>query len=63
VASDGEFWVSRVFASIEQLEKDTKHVALLVDADFNDQSLHNRAKEVSVRLKKVSSDVIITAHV
>lgn len=53
VASDGEFWVSKVLASVGQLEKDTKHVTLLVELDEDEQALCTKAKELAARLSNV----------
>lgn len=55
VASDGEFWVSKVLSTIRNLEKDSKHLSLLSDADEDDIALRNKALEIAARLKSVSS--------
>ncbi|KAI0086629.1 DNA polymerase phi-domain-containing protein [Irpex rosettiformis] len=59
VASDGEFWVSKVLASIEKLEKDTKHVSLLAEIDDDDEDevvLRSRARELIGRLKHITDE-------
>ena len=56
VASDGEFWVSRVLATIETLAKNTKHVALIQELDDNDQAVVLKAKKLAGALRKVTVD-------
>ena len=56
VASDGEFWVSKVLASIANLEQDTKHVSLLSEVDDDDQALRQKARDVIGHLRTVSDD-------
>lgn len=53
VASDGQFWVARVLSSIEQLDKDTKHVTRLSEVDEDDQALRQKARELISRLRTV----------
>ena len=52
-ASDGRFWVDRVLSTIEQLEKDTKHVAILTEVDEEDQVLRVKARQLAARLQAV----------
>lgn len=52
-ASDGEYWVSKVIDTIGRLEKDTKHVSLLHDADEVDISLRQHARETIISLREV----------
>jgi DNA polymerase phi len=54
VASDGEFWVSKVLSTIQNLEKDSKHLSLLNDADEDDLALRTKALQIAARLKSVS---------
>ncbi|KAJ7172623.1 DNA polymerase phi-domain-containing protein [Mycena filopes] len=54
IASDEEFWVSKVISSIEQLKKDTKRVALLAETDETDLALHTRVQEAVQKLRGVS---------
>ncbi|KAJ6546537.1 DNA polymerase phi-domain-containing protein [Mycena vulgaris] len=54
VASDGEFWVSKVVTSIEQLQDDTKRVSLLAERDENDLAVHTRVKDTVQKLRGVS---------
>ncbi|TFK42972.1 DNA polymerase phi-domain-containing protein [Crucibulum laeve] len=56
VASDGQFWVSRVLSTIQELEKDSKHISPLAEIDDSDKVLLSKAREVASRLQKVSSD-------
>ncbi|KAJ7751995.1 DNA polymerase phi-domain-containing protein [Mycena metata] len=56
IASDGEFWVSKVIGSIEHLKEDTKRVALLAETDETDSALHNRVQETVQKLRGVSSN-------
>lgn len=53
VALDGEFWVSKVLKTIEQLEGDAKHLSLLVDVDEHLQELYMKAKSITKKLHKV----------
>lgn len=52
-ASDGQFWVSKVLNSIEQLGKDSKHVTLLIEADEGLEEIRQKARELTTRLGKV----------
>jgi DNA polymerase phi len=54
VATDGELWVSKVLATIQALEHDSKHVSLLNNPDENDVALRIRALDIATRLKLVS---------
>ena len=55
VASDGDFWVSKVLESIARLETDSKHVEALTAVDDEDEeTLRLKAKELIGRLKRVS---------
>ncbi|KAH9857639.1 DNA polymerase phi-domain-containing protein [Lenzites betulinus] len=56
VASDGKFWVSRVLATIELLEKDTKHVRPLSEPDEGVNELRQNARQIIARLKDVPED-------
>ncbi|OBZ75369.1 DNA polymerase V, partial [Grifola frondosa] len=56
VASDGQFWVSKVLHTVELLEKDTKHVRLLADVDEEEQELRTKARQLAERLRNVSDD-------
>lgn len=51
---DGDYWVSRVLETIDQLEKDSKHVSLLVNADQEHQALRSKARDVAERITKVA---------
>ena len=53
-ASDGRFWVDRVLSTIELLEKDTKHVAILAEVDEDDRVLRSKARQLAARLQTVS---------
>lgn len=53
VASDGQFWIAKVLATVEELEKDTKHVTPLAEVDEDERALRQKAREVIQRLGKV----------
>lgn len=53
-AADGSFWVSKVVVTIEQLEKDSKHVEPLFEFDDAEKAIHEKAREVVTGLRKVS---------
>lgn len=53
VASDGDFWVSRVLKTIALLEKDSKHLSILIEAGDEDRQLRQQAQELAERLKAV----------
>lgn len=52
-ASDGQFWISRVLTTIEELEKDTKHVTALSEIDEEELVLQQKARELIERLHEV----------
>ncbi|KAJ7694223.1 DNA polymerase phi-domain-containing protein [Mycena rosella] len=54
IASDGEFWVSKVVTSVERLQEDSKRVALLAESDENDSALHAKVKDTVQKLRGVS---------
>ncbi|KAJ7905348.1 hypothetical protein B0H14DRAFT_2659931 [Mycena olivaceomarginata] len=54
IASDGEFWISKVIGSIEGLKEDTKRVALLAESDETDIALHQKVTETVQKLRGVS---------
>ena len=54
MASDGRFWVSRVLSTVEELEKDTKHVKLLSPPDEEEVEQRQKVREILARLKDVS---------
>ncbi|KAM5542581.1 hypothetical protein V8D89_003542 [Ganoderma adspersum] len=56
VASDGRFWVSRVLSTIEELEKDTKHIKPLSEVDEEEAEQRQKAREILARLKDVPED-------
>ena len=53
VSFDGELWISKVLQTIDQLEKDTGHVELLVEFDEEERALHNKAQDITASLRKV----------
>ncbi|KAF9466352.1 DNA polymerase phi-domain-containing protein [Collybia nuda] len=53
VASDGEFWVSKVLSTIQALEKDSKHLSLLNNPDEDDIAPRNKALEIAARLRSI----------
>ncbi|KAI0747681.1 DNA polymerase phi-domain-containing protein [Daedaleopsis nitida] len=56
VASDGRFWVSRVLATVEQLEKDTKHVKALNEPDEEEAEQRRKTREIISRFKDAPDD-------
>ncbi|KAJ7740748.1 DNA polymerase phi-domain-containing protein [Mycena maculata] len=54
IASDGEFWVSKIITTIEQLKADPKRVTLLADSDEDDTTLHSKVKNTVGKLRGVS---------
>ncbi|EIW60756.1 DNA-directed DNA polymerase [Trametes versicolor FP-101664 SS1] len=56
VASDGRLWVSRLLSTIQQLEKDTKHVRPLSEVDEEETELRQKAHQILARLKDAPED-------
>ncbi|THG98713.1 hypothetical protein EW026_g3515 [Hermanssonia centrifuga] len=56
VASDGQFWVSKVLSSIGRLEKDEKHVSPLSEAEEGDKAIRGEARALIERLNKISDE-------
>ncbi|KAI6103557.1 DNA polymerase phi-domain-containing protein [Pisolithus sp. B1] len=56
VASDGEFWISKVLSTLARLDKDTKHVDPLAPVDEETQAVLDRVGKVHEKLGKVSSE-------
>ncbi|KAI6032543.1 DNA polymerase phi-domain-containing protein [Pisolithus marmoratus] len=56
VATDGEFWISKVLTTLARLDKDTKHVSPLVPVDEETQALLDRVKKIHEKLGKVSAE-------
>ncbi|PSS32180.1 hypothetical protein PHLCEN_2v2053 [Hermanssonia centrifuga] len=56
VASDGQFWVSKVLSSIGRLEKDGKHVSPLSEVEEGDKAIHGEARALIERLNKISDE-------
>ncbi|KAF7363316.1 hypothetical protein MSAN_00987000 [Mycena sanguinolenta] len=54
IASDGEFWISKVISSIKQLKEDTKRVALLAETDATDSALDEKVSQTVEKLRGVS---------
>ncbi|KAJ8078693.1 DNA-directed DNA polymerase [Marasmius tenuissimus] len=54
VASDREFWISKVSSSINELLADTKHVSSLVDMDEEISTVHEKTRQIVAKLKTVS---------
>lgn len=53
VASDGQFWISRVLSTIETLEQDTKHIFLLIEVGEPERELRRSARKLLQRLREV----------
>ncbi|KAF9246115.1 DNA polymerase phi-domain-containing protein [Melanogaster broomeanus] len=62
VASDGEFWVSKVLDTLSQLDKDTKHVKALTDIDEEAHALFVKTQKAISQLRKVADDKRETAR-
>ncbi|PCH38454.1 hypothetical protein WOLCODRAFT_115513 [Wolfiporia cocos MD-104 SS10] len=56
VASNGEFWIRRVLQTVEQLEKDSKHVDSLIEVDEEMQELRSKALQTAEQLRTVSDE-------
>ncbi|KDQ59553.1 hypothetical protein JAAARDRAFT_127225 [Jaapia argillacea MUCL 33604] len=54
VASDGKFWVAKVFATIQALERETKYVESIVEFDEEDVEIHKKAQGAIAQLETVS---------
>ncbi|KAG7452647.1 uncharacterized protein BT62DRAFT_958631 [Guyanagaster necrorhizus] len=54
MASDGDFWIHKVVATIEELKKD-KNALYLLDHDEEVRALRAKAKELDAHLRKVTS--------
>lgn len=54
VASDGEFWVSKVLNTIATLESDNKHVSTLTEVSEEDQQLRKKAQNIVKKLRAVN---------
>jgi len=63
VASDGEFWVSKVLQAITALEADPKHVSILVEVDKEDQRLRQKTCLLVPKLRNVSLSVSVKIRV
>lgn len=53
MASDGEFWVSKVLETIQALEQDNKHVSLLNRLEEEELVMCTNALQLAERLKTV----------
>jgi DNA polymerase phi len=72
VASDGEFWVAKVLTTVEELERDTKHVTPLSrtgdegdeddEEDEEEQAVRQKAHEIIERLRKVRESLRFIGH-
>ena len=60
VASDSQFWISRVLSTVDALEKDTKHVAPLSEVDEEEQAVREKARGLIERLRKVFLNALIS---
>jgi len=63
VASDGEFWVSKVLKTITALETDSKHASILVEVDQDDQKLRQKTCLLVPKLRNVSLSVSVNIRV
>lgn len=53
VASDGEFWISKVLSTIDLLEADKKHFSLFTEVDEEDAAIYTKARDTITKLRKV----------
>ncbi|EMD34453.1 hypothetical protein CERSUDRAFT_55542 [Gelatoporia subvermispora B] len=56
VATDGQFWISKVLGTIEQLEKESKHVTPLNEVENDEQQLRQKARQLIKRLDTISGE-------
>ncbi|KAF9566303.1 hypothetical protein CPC08DRAFT_114924 [Agrocybe pediades] len=56
VASDGEFWISKVLNTVKALEEDKKHVELVVDIDEEESELFQKAQNIVTKLRTVTGE-------
>ncbi|TFK72185.1 hypothetical protein BDN72DRAFT_792794 [Pluteus cervinus] len=56
VASDGEFWISKVLDTIQLIEQDTKHISSVTDADEEETALRTKARIVAIRLRGIPEE-------
>ncbi|KAF8911087.1 DNA polymerase phi-domain-containing protein [Gymnopilus junonius] len=56
VASDGEFWISKVLSTIEVLEADERHIELLADVDEDVAAFQAKARETIGKLRKIHGE-------
>jgi DNA polymerase phi len=63
VASDGQFWISKVLNSIDRLEKDTKHVTLMEEvAEDDNKEQRTTVQDLCAKLREVSETQKSAAH-
>ena len=55
VGSDGEFWISKVLSTVEQLEVDKKSFAPLAEVDEETAAIYAKARDTIAKLRKVCS--------
>ncbi|KAI6006406.1 DNA polymerase phi-domain-containing protein [Pisolithus marmoratus] len=56
IATDGEFWISKVLTTLARLDKDTKHVSPLAPVGEETQALLGRVQKIHEKLDKVSAE-------
>ncbi|KJA27489.1 hypothetical protein HYPSUDRAFT_35394 [Hypholoma sublateritium FD-334 SS-4] len=56
VGSDGEFWISKVLLTIEQLEAEKKSFTLFTEVDEEDAAIYANARDTIAKLRKASGD-------
>ncbi|KAI0031491.1 DNA polymerase phi-domain-containing protein [Vararia minispora EC-137] len=56
IATDGQLWISRVTRTIEQLEKDSKHVKLVLELGKDNVSLLQKARNTLSGLRQMAGE-------
>lgn len=59
VGSDGEFWISKVLSTVEQLEAEKKSFTLLTEVDEEDVVIYAKARDTIAKLRKVYSKLFL----
>ena len=63
MGSDGEFWISKVLLTIEQLEAEKKSFTLFTEVDEEDAAIYANARDTIAKLRKVYPKLFLTAQV
>ena len=57
VASDGEFWISKIQNTIQRLDGDTRHLKVLA-VNEGDSTVTQKARDMILRLQKVCRSIV-----